>query len=69
MCHSNNLFSDELLLSMLQNSSRNKDRPSPYDRNNRGDRGSRMNNFGGNNGRNNIRSMSDDRRGGRFSGN
>lgn len=57
----------ELRRSMFQNSTSN-DRPSPYDRNNRGDRGSRMNNFGGNdfgnNGRNNMRSMGGDRRGG-----
>lgn len=57
----------ELRRSMFQNSAGN-DRPSPYDRNNRGDRGSRMNNFGGNdfggnNGRNNMR-MGGDRRGG-----
>lgn len=64
----------ELRRSMFQNSSGN-DRPSPYDRNNRGDRGSRMNNYGGNdfgnNGRNNMRSMGDNRRGGpgRFGGN
>lgn len=60
----------ELRRSMFQNSSGNNDRPSPYDRNNRGDRGSRgMNNFGGNgfgnNGRNNMRSIGGDRRGGR----
>lgn len=62
----------ELRRSMFQNSSGN-DRPSPYDRNNRGDRGSRMNNYGGNdfgnNGRNNMRSIGGDRRGGgRFGG-